>query len=194
MEEFWFYVQLGYNHVIDPGAYDHVLFLCALAIPFTFKGWKKLLLLATVFTVAHCTSLGLSAYNILNLDTQFIEFLIPLTIVFTAIFNIFFQTTGPLKLRVYMHVLATAFFGLIHGFGFSNYFNMLMAEEAEKIVPLLGFAGGIEISQLLILLVILLITSTLTVYLKLKQSYFVIIGSLIVVIITIPLLIKSFPG
>lgn len=194
MEEFWFYIKLGFNHVMDAEAYDHILFLCALAIPFTFRGWKKVVVLATIFTIAHCISLGMSAYNMLIMDAQIIEFLIPVTIILTAVFNIFFVKYGSSILRFYIHVLATAFFGLIHGFGFSNYFNMLMAEEEEKLLPLFGFAGGIEISQLMILLIILLITSTLPVYLRLKQFLFVIISSIIVAIITIPLLIASFPG
>ncbi len=193
MEEFWFYIKLGFNHVMDVEAYDHILFLCALAIPFTFRGWKKIVVLATIFTLAHCISLGISAYNVLSIDAQLIEFLIPITIILTAVFNIFSVKYGALSLRFYLHVLATAFFGLIHGFGFSNYFNMLMAEQEEKMNPLLGFAAGIEISQLMILLIILLITSTFANYLKLKQFYFVIISSIIVAIITIPLLIASFP-
>ena len=41
MEEFWFYSVLGLNHVLDFSAYDHILFLSALAIPFTIKSWEK---------------------------------------------------------------------------------------------------------------------------------------------------------
>ena len=59
MENFWFYIELGLNHVLDFSAYDHILFLTALSLPFTFKSWKKVLILATVFTIAHCFSLGL---------------------------------------------------------------------------------------------------------------------------------------
>ena len=58
-----------------------------------------------------------------------------------------------------MHILATAFFGLIHGFGFSNYFKMLMAEEEDKITPLLGFATGIELSQVTVILIVLTISN-----------------------------------
>ncbi|MCW5516393.1 HupE/UreJ family protein [Muriicola sp. Z0-33] len=194
MEEFWFYITLGFNHVMDPNAYDHILFLCALAIPFTFKGWKKVVVLATIFTVTHCISLGISAYGILSIEVPLIEFLIPVTIILTAAFNIFCVKYQSFNLKFNLHILATAFFGFIHGFGFSNYFNMLMAEEDEKIVPLLGFAGGIEISQLLILLVILLATSSIPVFLKIKQANFIILSSIVITIITIPLLLASVPG
>ncbi|MBT8184246.1 MAG: HupE/UreJ family protein [Eudoraea sp.] len=193
MAEFWFYLKLGYKHVMDPNAIDHILFLCALVIPFTYRGWRKVLLLATIFTVAHCISLGLSAYGVVKLDVQLIEFLIPITIILTASFNVLTERSIQYLSGFYPHVLVTAFFGGIHGFGFSNYFNILVAQEEDKMVPLLGFAGGIEISQLLILLVMLMITSTLVYFLKFKPYYIVIFGSIGVATITIPLLLKSFP-
>ena len=193
MEEFWFYIKLGFNHVMDLAAYDHILFLCALAIPFTFKQWKKVVLLATIFTVAHCLSLALSVYNVLSVDVSLIEFLIPFTILFTAILNIFFARTSTVFLSLYLHIMATAFFGLIHGFGFSNYFNMLMAEQEEKLKPLLGFASGIEVSQLAIISLVLIVSSSLPKALGLRESYFVVIVSLIIAAITIPMLINTFP-
>ena len=151
MQEFWFYIKLGFNHVMDLAAYDHILFLCALAIPFTFKLWKRVVLLATIFTIAHCISLALSVYEVFSANVKIIEFLIPLTILFTAILNVIFARTASGFLSQYAHILATGFFGIIHGFGFSNYFKMLMAEQDEKLNPLIGFASGIEISQLLII-------------------------------------------
>ncbi|MEQ9582414.1 MAG: HupE/UreJ family protein, partial [Arenibacter sp.] len=54
MGNFWFYIQMGLEHVLDLDAYDHILFLAALAVPFTFANWKKILVLATIFTIAHC--------------------------------------------------------------------------------------------------------------------------------------------
>ncbi|MEX0361558.1 MAG: HupE/UreJ family protein, partial [Allomuricauda sp.] len=115
MQEFWFYIKLGFNHVLDLGAYDHILFLSALAIPFTFKNWKHVVILATIFTIAHCTSLALSAFEVMTVDVGLIEFLIPVTILLTALYNLTYvfgnsQTSGR-----YVHVLATAFFGLVHG-------------------------------------------------------------------------------
>ena len=193
MQEFWFYIKIGFNHVMDLGAYDHILFLCALAIPFVFKNWKKVVVLATIFTITHCLSLALSVYDVLNVDAELIEFLIPLTIALTAIFNILCARTTSLFLGLYLHILATAFFGLIHGFGFSNYFNMLTAGQEEKLSPLLGFAAGIEVSQLLIILVVLLLTSTLPGLMKLSRPHFIILGSIIIALITIPMLINTFP-
>ena len=51
MSEFLIYFQIGLQHVLDIHAYDHVLFLMALVIPFTFKDWKRILLSVTLFTL-----------------------------------------------------------------------------------------------------------------------------------------------
>ncbi|MFS4446355.1 HupE/UreJ family protein [Maribacter sp. 2307UL18-2] len=193
MENFWFYIQLGLSHVLDFAAYDHILFLAALAVPFTFEAWRRVLLLVTVFTITHCLSLYLSVYEIVTVDVGLIEFLIPVTILGTALFNLNYGRGGTFDRNVSLHLLATAFFGLIHGFGFSNYFKMLMAEEENKLGPLLGFATGIEIAQVLIVLAILAISYLLVAVLGLKKSLFVLISSILIILITIPILIRTFP-
>lgn len=193
MQEFWFYIQLGLNHVLDFAAYDHILFLSALAIPFTFKNWKQVVLLATIFTIAHCSSLALSVYEISTMDSGLIEFLIPVTILLTAIFNLVFAKYKFTSISFYIHSLATAFFGLVHGFGFSNYFKMLMSEEEEKLSGLAGFATGIEISQVLIILCILAFAFLFQSFFKVKKNIFIIVASIIITGITIPMLINTFP-
>jgi len=193
MQEFWFYVDLGFKHVLDLGAYDHILFLAALATPFTFKNWKKVVVLATIFTITHCTSLALAAFDIFTVDVGLIEFLIPVTIFLTALFNLIYVYKDAVDIGMYLHGLATAFFGLIHGFGFSNYFKLLMAEEEDKVTPLFGFATGIEFSQISIILVVLVMAFLTQNYLNLKRKYFITILSILIMAITIPLLIATFP-
>lgn len=193
MQDFYFYIKLGLNHVLDFGAYDHILFLIALALPFTFKSWKKVVLLATLFTIAHCLSLFLSVYGILVMDVALIEFLIPVTILGTALFNLIYVKSAVENRSLGLHIFATAFFGLIHGFGFSNYFNMLMAEEEDKLWSLLGFASGIEIAQVLIVFVVLGLSYLFLSLLKFKSQLFVTITSILILLITIPMLIATFP-
>jgi len=193
MQDFYFYIKLGLNHVLDFAAYDHILFLMALALPFTFKNWKKVVLLATIFTIAHCLSLFLSVYDILVMDVSLIEFLIPVTILGTAIFNLIYVRSTLELGSLGPHVFATAFFGLIHGFGFSNYFNMLMAEEKEKLGSLLGFATGIEIAQVLIVFVMLGVSYLFLSILNVKSRLFVTIGSILIILVTIPMLMATFP-
>ncbi|MGB5434989.1 MAG: HupE/UreJ family protein [Maribacter sp.] len=200
MENIWFYIILGLNHVLDLSAYDHILFLVALSLPFTFKSWKKILVLVSVFTLAHCLSLGLSVYEIVVMDTGLIEFFIPITILFTALLNlifVFFKPESPIDANAIfgfiISILFTTFFGLIHGFGFSNYFKILMSGEEEKLSPLLGFAAGIELSQLLIILAVLSLGYILQSIFKLKQDFFIKITSILVILITIPMLVATFP-
>jgi len=193
MGDFGFYIELGLEHVLDLSAYDHILFLAALTIPFTFIDWKKVVVLATVFTVAHCFSLGLSVYEVVSVDVGLIEFLIPVTIFFTGMYNLIYSKKATDSKNLTAYLVATGIFGLVHGFGFSNYFKMLMAGEEEKITPLLGFAAGIEFSQLLVLLVVLSGNYMARSIFKVKQSSFVQIMSIIVLCITIPMLITTFP-
>lgn len=193
MGDFWFYIQMGLEHVLDLDAYDHILFLAALAVPFTFKNWNKILLLATIFTIAHCASLALSVYGIVLVDVGLIEFLIPITIFFTAIHNLVHSHKAAAQRNMILYTVATGFFGLVHGFGFSNYFKMLMAGEEEKISPLLGFAAGIEVSQILILLAVLCTNYMVASLLGVKQSLFAQVMSIIILLITIPMLFATFP-
>lgn len=193
MENFWFYIEMGLNHVLDFNAYDHILFLTALAIPFTFKSWRKVLVLATVFTITHCLSLMLSVFEIVIMEVSLIEFLIPVTIFLTAIFNMVYQKSLQGHKSILLHVLATAFFGLIHGFGFSNYFKMLISGEDEKVTPLIGFATGIEISQVTIVMAVLVLAYFVQTIARLKRPIFVWGASIIVILITIPLLYQTFP-
>lgn len=193
LENFWFYIKLGLHHVLDFGAYDHILFLSALAVPFTFKEWKRVVLLATIFTIAHCLSLVLSVYNVVVIDVAFIEFLIPVTILMTAVFNLIYIRLHTGYKSLLWHQFATAFFGLIHGFGFSNYFKMLVEGEEEKLSPLLGFAAGIEMSQILIVLLVLILAYIFQSVFKVKKPYFILAASILIGLITIPILIATFP-
>ncbi|MFT5736876.1 MAG: hypothetical protein ACI9SG_001222 [Maribacter sp.] len=193
MQEFWFYTQLGLDHVLDSNAYDHILFLSALAIPFTFKNWANVLWLATIFTISHCLSLALSAFEIVIVGVSLIEFLIPVTIVLTALYNILKLRNQTAHKSMLWHQVATAFFGLVHGFGFSNYFKMLVADSEEKVGPFLGFALGIELSQVIIVLLVLLLVYLCRSVLKIKQAAFISVASIIIILITIPLLYNTFP-
>ncbi len=193
MQDFFFYVKLGLEHVLDPVAYDHILFLAALAVPFTFKSWKNVVLLATIFTIAHCTSLACSVYDIYTVDVALIEFLIPVTIALTALFNLYQVARNREYINLSFHLLATVVFGLVHGFGFSNYFNLLMAEEENKLGPLLGFATGIELSQVTIIFIVLGVAYLFQSVIKLNSRLFVGIASILILLVTIPMLLETFP-
>ena len=179
--------------MLDLNAYDHILFLMALTIPYTFRLWKQVLTLVTIFTIAHCLSLALSAYRAVEVDAGLIEFLIPVTILLTALFNLREGLKEHSVLSFRLQAGATAFFGLIHGFGFSNYFKMLIAGEEEKLNPLLGFATGIELSQVVVILGVLLLAALLEEGLKLPRKYFIVGTTALVIAIVIPMMVSTWP-
>ena len=81
MDEFWIYLKLGLTHVLDVNAYDHVLYLIALVASYDFFRWKRVLWLVTIFTIGHTLSLVLAGYDILQVNMQWVEFLIPVSII-----------------------------------------------------------------------------------------------------------------
>jgi hypothetical protein len=189
MNDIWFYTELGFSHVLDPNGYDHVLFLTALALPFSFGQWKKVFWLATLFTLTHCLSLALAAYGIVRIDAGLVEMLIPITILITALLNLYTADKAGASQKAFrMDLVVTGFFGLIHGLGFSNYFRMLMAEEEEKAAPLLGFAAGIEGAQLAVLLAVLALGYVLLRWTPLNRKYYVWGFSLLIALISLKLI------
>lgn len=154
MDDFMLYFKMGLNHVLDFSAIDHILFLIVLTVVFSFKQWKKVLWLITLFTLGHSLSLGLAAFGIVEISVDLIEFLIPLTIFITAVINLF-TAKKTSKGKENINLVFALFFGLIHGLGFSNYFKMMIGQEEDKVLPLLEFALGIEAAQVIIVLSIL---------------------------------------
>lgn len=192
MSEFWVYFQIGLHHVLDIQAYDHVLFLMALVIPFTFKDWKKIILSVTLFTLGHTTALVFSVYKILVVKANFIEFLIPITILLTAIYNLASIGKSNKKEKINWVFLITLFFGIIHGFGFSNYFNTLLGGSSNsKLVPLLEFALGIEAAQLSVVLAVLVLAYIVQTVFKYSRRDWILVGSAFIVGVVLPMIIES---
>ncbi|MFT5751019.1 MAG: hypothetical protein ACI828_000978 [Flavobacteriales bacterium] len=158
MDTFWLYFKQGLFHVLDWQAYDHILFLIVLTVPYLFSNWKRLLGLVTVFTVGHTLALALAAYGVISVKSSWIELLIPMTILVTALFNVFTAGKSAKKEKVGIYVITTLFFGLIHGLGFSTYFNMMTANTSNKFLPLIEFTLGIEVAQIAIVLCVLIVS------------------------------------
>lgn len=180
MEDFILYFKMGLNHVLDFAAYDHILFLIVLAIVFTYFEIKKLIWLVTLFTLGHSVSLALSAYQILNISIELIEFLIPLTIFITGFVNIINSNKSSDK-KNNTNLIFALLFGLIHGLGFSNYFRMMIGQEENKLYPLIEFALGIEVAQIIIVFGILILGSILQNLFKIDKRDWILVGSSIVI-------------
>lgn len=158
MSEFQAYFQLGFDHITDSNGYDHILFIIALCTVYTLVDWKKVIILVTAFTVGHSITLAMATMGMISIRPDVIELLIPVTILITAIINFFYKTpkTSYAKEKTYSSRYPLALtFGLIHGLGFSNYLRALLGKEADILNPLLGFNIGLEIGQLLIVLIVL---------------------------------------
>lgn len=191
MDEFWFNVQYGMNHVLDINGYDHVLFLILLAVPYLFKDWKRVLLLVTLFTLGHTLSLILAAYNVVFVNGKLVEFLIPITIFIAAVYNVFTAGKKDKNKKIGLLFFAALFFGLIHGLGFAREFTMVFGDAENRFFALLEFALGIEIAQIIIVFVVLFIGMLFQTIFRFSQRDWVMVLSSVVIGLVIPILIDN---
>lgn len=192
MGEFWLYFTLGREHIADFTGYDHILFVTALCLRYTFAEWKKLLVLVTAFTIGHSLTLALSSLNMVNISSAWIEFLIPVTIVLTALSNIW-QKETVVQSRFPIIYFMALFFGLIHGLGFSNYLKALLGKDENIIIQLLAFNVGLEVGQLLIVAGILLTSFIFLRFIKLSRREFIVLLSGAVFGIALIMSIERWP-
>ena len=149
MSELLAFVTLGFHHITDLEALDHILFLLALAAIYRGRDWRDSLWVITAFTVGHSVTLALAVTGTLRLPTALIEFLIPVTIVVTGLENILVRRRERAPLRGRYRPIFAGVFGLVHGAGFANYLSSLFTGSIA--LPLLGFNVGIELGQLVVL-------------------------------------------
>ena len=192
MSEFLIYFQIGLQHVLDIHAYDHVLFLMALVIPFTFKDWKRILRSVTLFTLGHTTALLLSVYGIVAVKTSVVELLIPITILITALFNLFTIGKSSKKESLNLIFLITLFFGVIHGLGFSNYFKTILGGSSNsKLVPLLEFALGIEGAQIAVVFAVLIVAYVTQSLFKFSKRDWILVSSAFIIGVVVPMILEN---
>lgn len=190
-DSFWSKVQFGINHVLDINAYDHILFLIVLTVPYLFKDWKRILLLITMFTLGHTLSLVMAVYGVISVNPKLVAFLIPLTILVVALYNVFTAGKKAPTEKVGILFLSTLFFGLIHGLGFAGAFLSLVKKGENKLIVLLEFALGIELVQAAIVFVILFLSFLCQTIFRFSKRDWVVVLSAVVVGILIPMLIHS---
>ena len=184
-------LQDGMYHVLHISAYDHILFLIVLMLPYLFKDWKRILLLITVFTVGHCLSLSLVTYNIISVDIKVISLLIPFTILIVALFNIFTSGKKTHHTKFGLLFFITLFFGLIHGLGFANDLNNLISASENKLLAILEIALGMEIGQLVIAFIVIFLSFLCQTIFRFSKRDWVMVISAIVLGFVLPMLINS---
>ena len=155
MGDFGFYFGLGWEHIISFDALDHQLFIATLAAIYLLKDWKQVLILVTAFTIGHSLTLALSVFDIIRFPSNWVEFLIPVTIVITAISNLFQKKFTERSIRI--NYFLALFFGLIHGMGFANSIRFMLAKDQNIGWGLFGFNVGLEVGQIAVVLILLVI-------------------------------------
>lgn len=191
MSDFWLYLKLGLTHVLDWQAYDHIVFLIVLVAAYNFSNWKRIFILVSLFTIGHTASLLLANYSVVTVSSKWIEFLIPVTILVAAMYNLF--TSGKINRseKVGLFYVITVFFGLIHGFGFATYYKMITG--GNEILPLFEFALGIEFAQLIIVTIVLILSFIFQSIFRFNKRDWVLVVSSIVIGVVIPMLQNNWP-
>jgi hypothetical protein len=149
MDQFMVYLRLGFEHIADFAGYDHMLFVITLCAFYSWRSWKKILVLITAFTIGHSITLALSAFQVISIPQQLVETAIPITIFLTALHNVTTRPEQSEKIRLHSNYFLALFFGFIHGMGFSNFFRALTGGESI-VRELFAFNVGLEIGQIII--------------------------------------------
>lgn len=190
MSAFELYFGLGLEHILDLNGYDHILFVIALSCVYSIQQWKGVLGMVTAFTVGHSITLALATFDIIPLDSALVEFLIPVTIVITAVSNLFTSSEkkpGKWKINIYY----AGFFGLIHGMGFSNYLRSLLGSEESIVLPLFAFNIALEVGQIIIVAIFLVISVILVSVFRVPAKVWKILVSLAVAAVGVMLALDA---
>lgn len=191
MGDFGFYFTLGWEHIISKDALDHQLFIAALAAIYLLKDWKQVLVLVTAFTIGHSLTLILSVLDIVRFSANWVEFLIPVTIVITAISNLFQEKFTSRSIRI--NYFLALFFGLVHGMGFANAIRFFMAKDQSLGWSLFGFNVGLEAGQIFVVIILLLLAYLFVNVWKVNRREWVIFLSAAVFSLALKMTLERIP-
>ena len=189
MEEFKTWFSVGFDHILNIQALDHILFVLALVVIYKPTRIKQIVLLITAFTVGHSITLIISALELISYDQKIIEFAIPLTIVITSISNIISRKQEQSK-SVGINYFIALIFGLIHGLGFANYLKALLFKGNINL-ELFSFNVGIEVAQLVVVSAFLIISYLGSNYLFRKRENWVLFVSSVIFGISLMLTLNA---
>ena len=171
MQDFNLWFSTGLEHILDLQGDDHIAYIIALSIVFSYKDWRKLVVLITAFTIGHSITLALSTLNVIQIKQDIIEILIPLTILITCINNIRINPNNQFSYK--LNYITALCFGFIHGMGFSYLLKSMLGKEDSIIGPLFGFNIGLEAGQIIIVACVLVITAFLSLFFNISSKVWV---------------------
>ena len=190
MNQFQLYFNLGIQHILDLKGFDHILFVLALAVVYMIKDWGRILVLVTAFTIGHSLTLALATLDVIRVNTDLVEFLIPVTIAITALVNIFKPKSSTGR-GVQINYLFALCFGLIHALGFSNYLRTLLVKEQSIFTPLLAFNLGLEVGQVVIVVLFMLVSTLITGIFRVNRKEWVLVISSVILGMAFMILLDS---
>jgi hypothetical protein len=192
MNDFGFYFKIGWEHIINIEALDHIFFIAALAAVYMLKDWKQVLVLVTAFTLGHTITLVLSSLELVEVSSTWVEFLVPCTIIFTALSNLFLKNFSSRAIRI--NYFLALFFGLIHGLAFANTLRMIISQDQSFALSMFSFSVGLELGQILIVLLILLLAEISVGLWKLTRREWVIFLSSAVMALAVEMATQRWPA
>ena len=170
MQDFLLYFEIGWQHIMSFEAADHLLYILSLIALYPFNAVKKILVLITAFTIGHSLTLILSIVNFIHFNSDWVEFLIPLTILFTAVFNIYQQKTLRSNKWIMLNYFLALAFGVIHGMGFANSIRFMLADTQGITFPLFSFNVGLEAAQIAVVVIMLMLIYSVERIFKIKHA------------------------
>jgi hypothetical protein len=192
MNNFSIYFQIGFEHIMNLGALDHILFMAALALRYDFSEWKRLLMLVTAFTIGHSITLALAVFNIIHFPKNWIELFIALTIIIAVMYNLIAKKTNHSSKITFIYFF-TLCFGLIHGMGFANEFVALEGKSIGTAFNILFANVGIEIAQLIFATTVLIISFICLSVFKLKQREYSLFSNGIIFGLALQMVLARLP-
>ena len=145
------FAELGFFHILDVSAWDHLLFVAALIAPFAPRDFKLWLAALTAFTLGHTMAMAGQVAAKVPLNERLVEGAVLATLIFTAGRVVWFKGAPKMSRRGWLgpELAMAAAFGIIHGLAFAKDLGPLLPSDTGALWSAWGwFAGGIELGQL----------------------------------------------
>lgn len=191
MNPFGLWFGTGLEHILDLSGYDHILFVSLLVLAFPLREWRKLLVLITAFTLGHSLSLALSTTGVVNVPSSLTELLIALTILVSAVYQVIHYKQEKTTNATFIYCIITLF-GVVHGLGFSILLRSLLGQAHGIFLPLLYFNLGLELGQIIIVVLVAGFSLFLTALLKCPYRIYKLILACSVTLISLKISAERF--